>query len=108
MKKILVFFLLYASLGAQSSSDKKYRGAWFEVKYPADFKVIPSLQSRGMPDEFDRAFFESPDKSVRFYISTLSLRRRCGSSAIETPALLLNDRSFFVGGVIAHTRLAHA
>lgn len=51
-----------------AAGTKKYRGAWFEVHYPASFKVQNSMQSSGMPHEFDSAFFVSPDGLVKFYI----------------------------------------
>ena len=63
---LFAFVGLVATLAAAGT--KKYRGAWFEVHYPADFKLRNSLQSSGMPHEFDSAFFVSPDGQVRFYI----------------------------------------
>lgn len=68
MRYLFAVCLTSLALLAQDNQYKKYRGAWFEISYPANFRVIPSLQSRGMPDEFDSVFFESPDKQVRFYI----------------------------------------
>jgi hypothetical protein len=53
---------------ALSAADKKYQGAWFEVSYPGDFTARPSMVSSGVPDKYDSARFESPDKKVRFYI----------------------------------------
>ena len=44
-----------------------YKGAWFDVEYPRDFTVKPSIAS-STPGKFDSAFFESPDKDVRFYV----------------------------------------
>ncbi|MGZ8846105.1 MAG: hypothetical protein ACXW3C_06535 [Pyrinomonadaceae bacterium] len=44
-----------------------YKGAWFEIKYPSNFKVRPSLRSssgRG----YDSVFFSSPDGTVEFYV----------------------------------------
>ncbi len=44
-----------------------YKGAWFEIEYPKNFTVKPSISS-STPDMFDSAFFISPDKKVKFYV----------------------------------------
>ena len=44
-----------------------YQGAWFNIQYPSNFTVRPSLQSRSNAD-YDSAFFASPDGKVKFYI----------------------------------------
>lgn len=59
---------LALAISISAAATKKYRGAWFEVHYPAGFKIQNSLQSSGMPHEFDSAFFVSPDGLVKFYI----------------------------------------
>ncbi len=68
MRYLLTICLAGVALFAQDNSYKKYQGAWFEVSYPHNFRVIPSLESPGVPGKYDSAFFESPDKKVRFYI----------------------------------------
>jgi hypothetical protein len=47
---------------------KKFEGAWFEIKYPADFLVEPSLKGLTSTEGFDSAFFSSPGKEVAFYV----------------------------------------
>lgn len=84
MKHCIAAWIAGACLVAQDIPVRSYRGAWFEIQYPASFRVIPSLQSRGMPDEFDSVFFESTDKSVRFYVFS---PRWAG----ETPDIALKD-----------------
>lgn len=44
-----------------------YRGAWFEIKYPANFGVRPS-QPSSSAQGFDSVFFTAPDGSVQFYV----------------------------------------
>jgi len=44
-----------------------YRGAWFEVRYPAGFTVRESLKST-TAEGYDSAEFVSPDGSVSFYV----------------------------------------
>jgi hypothetical protein len=44
-----------------------YRGAWFEVRYPAGFTVRQSLRS-STADGYDSAEFVSPDRSVSLYV----------------------------------------
>lgn len=52
-----------------SAQDQTYRGAWFEVKYPSDFTAQGSMGSGSAEDDqFDSAFFTSPDGEVEFYI----------------------------------------
>lgn len=45
-----------------------YKGAWFNIEYPASFKVENSLKSSTSSEGFDSAFFTSPDGKVQFYI----------------------------------------
>lgn len=43
-----------------------YKGAWFEIKYPADFKV--RALDAAKPKESNAATFSSPDGGMEFYI----------------------------------------
>ena len=47
---------------------KTFKGAWFEVNYPAGFKAAASLPSRTATRGCDSAFFRSPDGRVEFYV----------------------------------------
>jgi hypothetical protein len=49
------------------SQTKTFQGAWFEVKYPQDFKAKGSLDSE-TSDGFDSVIFTSPDGTVSFYV----------------------------------------
>ncbi|RRD76988.1 hypothetical protein [Tannerella forsythia] len=52
-----------------SAQDRTFTGAWFEVKYPSDFTAQGSMVSAsGEENQFDSAFFTSPDGEVEFYI----------------------------------------
>jgi hypothetical protein len=44
-----------------------YRGAWFDVKYPASFEPIPCERSTSA-DGYDGVAFASPDGKVEFYV----------------------------------------
>src|SRR5882672_797118 len=46
---------------------RAYRGAWFEIRYPANFRIRPSQKSSS-PQSFDSVFFTAPDGSVEFYV----------------------------------------
>lgn len=46
----------------------KFKGAWFDVEYPAAFSARGSSNSSTSDENFDSAFFTSPDGSVEFYI----------------------------------------
>lgn len=50
------------------SGFRKYSGAWFQIEYPANFTVQPSLRSTTSKEGFDSATFTSPDDRVQFYI----------------------------------------
>ena len=52
---------------AAEAATRAFEGAWFQVAYPADFAVAPSLPST-TADGFDSAFFKSPDGAVEFYV----------------------------------------
>lgn len=55
------------SIGNARQSWVTYNGAWFEIRYPSNFRVRPSL--RGSSGQgYDSAFFASPDGSVEFYV----------------------------------------
>ena len=47
---------------------KTFKGAWFEIEYPSDFKAKNSLKSSTNSEGFDSAIFTSPDGKVQFYI----------------------------------------
>ncbi len=71
----LLLFLLVLSvsterflLAQQSATWKVYTGAWFDVEYPGNFKVKPSMKSSSSAEGNDSAFFVSPDGSVEFYV----------------------------------------
>jgi hypothetical protein len=76
---VLVAFLSALS-GCRTSGNKEsrtpftsaqsvqvFRGAWFEVAYPASFTPVPSLRS-STGEGYDSIAFESPDGRVSFYI----------------------------------------
>ena len=47
---------------------KNFRGAWFEIWIPPNFKVIPSLKSATSSEGHESVFFRSQDNKVEFYI----------------------------------------
>lgn len=63
---IAVTALFFLHLSAQ---DRTFTEAWFEVKYPSDFTAQGLMVSAsGEENQFDGAFFTSPDGEVEFYI----------------------------------------
>jgi hypothetical protein len=63
---------LAASGAARQKGDpgpdtRTFRGAWFDVSYPAPFLVKPSLKSTSA-DGYDSAEFQAPDGAVSFYV----------------------------------------
>lgn len=70
MIAIILILLLSSStsrIGNTSQAWQTYKGAWFEVKYPSDFHVRPSLRSSS-GQSYDSVFVSSPDGSVEFYV----------------------------------------
>jgi hypothetical protein len=70
MKTLALFLLtmlVTVSIPASAYQGKwlSYKGAYFEIKYPAGFRVRPSQRSDENPDS---AFFTAPDGSVEFYV----------------------------------------
>lgn len=72
--RTLALFLLIAltcvsvATNAPAASKQRwltYKGAYFDIKYPAGFRVRASLRSDVNPDS---AFFTAPDASVEFYV----------------------------------------
>ena len=47
---------------------RKFKGAYFEIRYPPEFKARKSLKSNSFEGEFDSAFFTASDGSVEFYV----------------------------------------
>ncbi|MBF0543926.1 MAG: hypothetical protein HQM08_05825 [Candidatus Riflebacteria bacterium] len=60
--------LLHAADPAENKQSKTFKGAWFEIQYPEDFTVEPSLKSPTKVSGHDSAFFVSPSKEVSFYV----------------------------------------
>jgi hypothetical protein len=51
---------------AKSPATVTYKGAYFEIQYPADFKAQPLNASK--PSESSAATFTSPDGAMTFYV----------------------------------------
>ncbi len=66
--KIAIAFVLMGFSAFAAEKTKTYKGAWFEIRYPSNFSVQPSMKSESIEGKFESAFFVSPDKTVRFYI----------------------------------------
>lgn len=47
---------------------RTYKGAWFEIKYPSNFKARPSLESISFDGQYDSAVFTAADGSAEFYV----------------------------------------
>lgn len=52
--------------GAAQKGWLTYKGAYFDIKYPAGFRVRPSQRTDG--ERSDSVFFTAPDASVEFYV----------------------------------------
>lgn len=65
---ILMLLVSVTAVAAPKKGWKKYTGAWFDVSYPENFKVVPDQKSRTSGDGFDSVRFVSPDGNVEFYV----------------------------------------
>jgi hypothetical protein len=65
----LVTLLFAGTLeGGQRAAWRTYKGAWFEIKYPSNFKARPSLKSISFDGQYDSAVFTAADRSAEFYV----------------------------------------
>jgi hypothetical protein len=58
---------------------KVFRGAWFDIRYPQNFRPRPSLKSPSAPGSYDSVFFISSDGLAEFYVFSPQL----GGSPID-------------------------
>jgi hypothetical protein len=67
---LVASFLPLISVDAQrtKSAWRTYKGAWFEIKYPSNFKPRPSLASISFEGQYDSAVFTAADGSAEFYV----------------------------------------
>jgi hypothetical protein len=66
---VLVAVVSISTLEAgQRSAWRTYKGAWFEIKYPATFKARASLKSISFDGQYDSAVFTAKDGSAEFYV----------------------------------------
>ncbi len=58
--------LLVLVVGAVAAGWPKFKGQWFDVKYPPGFKVVG--RDRNTTGKYDGVSFLSPDSQVEFYV----------------------------------------
>lgn len=64
---LLTFCASPAPSSVQGEGWRTYQGAWFEIKYPGNFRARPSLPSNSARG-YDSVFFTAPDGAVEFYV----------------------------------------
>ncbi len=64
----LIFISAPRGLTAESLNWPVFKGAWFQIEYPPNFQVKPSLKSKTSSEGYDSAFFVSPGQEVEFYV----------------------------------------
>lgn len=69
-----------------------YKGAWFEIKYPAAFRVGPSQRSSS-GQGYDSVFFTAPDGSVEFYVFSPQWNGEPGDIEIKASEVLVSQTS---------------
>lgn len=76
-----------------------YKGAWFDIEYPASFKVENSLKSSTSSEGFDSAFFTSPDGKVQFYIFSPQWSGKPGDIKIQENEKMLETKAETQNGI---------
>lgn len=79
---------------------KKFKGAWFDVKYPANFRVHESMKSITFSENCESAFFLSPDSLVEFYVFSPQWRGDASDIKIKPSEILVNDQKRTLGNTI--------
>lgn len=88
----MISVMCTVSFAGAAQAWRTYAGAWFEIKYPANFQVRPSLPSASGQGH-DSAFFSSQDGAVEFYVfspqwngepSDIALRSRWETAVSQT------------------------
>ena len=66
---LLVLTLPTAGIGHPAQPKwQKFKGAYFEIRYPPGFNARKSLKSNSFEGQVDSAFFSAGDGSVEFYV----------------------------------------
>ncbi len=78
-----------------------YRGGWFEIDYPAEYDVRPSLPSSSAAG-YDSVFFEAPDRSVSLYVCSPQWSREPSDILVdtETETLMDSERREIADGLV--------
>lgn len=76
-----------------------YKGAWFDIEYPASFKVENSLKSSTSSEGFDSAFFTSPDGKAQFYIFSPQWSGKPGDIKIQQNEKILETKAETQNGI---------
>lgn len=92
MKNIIIICALLLS-GISIAQTKTYKGAWFEIKYPASFKAKGSIKSATSGSGFDSAVFDSPDGKVQFYIFSPQWSGTAHDIEIKSSEKLVNSET---------------
>lgn len=84
-----------------------YSGAWFEVDYPPEFEVRPSLASE-TAEGYDSVFFDSPGGGVSFYVCSPQWRRKPTDIALEeeSETLVASEEEAVAGGTVRRYTIA--
>ncbi|AZI20059.1 hypothetical protein [Chryseobacterium taklimakanense] len=81
------------------STYSTYKGAWFDIEYPAIFKVENSLKSSTSSEGFDSVFFTSPDGKVQFYIFSPQWSGKPGDIKIQENEKMLETKAETQNGI---------
>ncbi|MBW8360505.1 MAG: hypothetical protein K0M63_11985 [Weeksellaceae bacterium] len=78
----------------------RFSGAWFQIEYPGNFTVQPSLRSTTSKEGFDSATFTSPDGKVQFYIFSPQWSGEATDIALKASEKQTDDTSATENGLL--------
>ena len=90
-------------LAIADTTTKIFNGAWFDIRYPADFTAKPSLKSTTYSEEYESAFFTSPDGRVSFYIFSPQWRGEASDIKLQTGEKIISKDSTYTAEKRAKT-----
>lgn|SRR5574341_359917 len=93
----LLTFSTPATTISQDTGWRTYRGAWFEIQYPANFRVRPSLSSSSAQG-YDSVFLAAPDVTVEFYVFSPQWNGTPSDIEVKSSELLVSQSLEEKGG----------
>lgn len=92
MRTLILLFNLFLVNQLTVAQTRTFNGAWFDIKYPSNFKATGSIKS-STNDGYESAFFKSPDNLVEFYIFSPQWNGEATDILINSKEVLSSSKS---------------